>query len=161
MATTQVFTVSQADTSSEVCVESLDSVCDVLTGCVCCVCCVCNKCLCVLQTYAVQSHYGIPHSEVRLLHDEQHGRLFRLFLSAHLMELLSPLCQLAKLHQFSMQQQGLAPISQSAAQVLPGTHTHKHTCVDVNHVFHLCNCNTKELLLSINQSISNQSLPLS
>ncbi|XP_041807816.1 poly(rC)-binding protein 4 [Chelmon rostratus] len=42
------------------------------------------------QTYAVQSHYGIPHSE------------------------------LAKLHQLSMQQQGLAPISQSAAQVLPG-----------------------------------------
>ncbi|XP_028285292.1 poly(rC)-binding protein 4 isoform X2 [Parambassis ranga] len=42
------------------------------------------------QTYAVQSHYGIPHSE------------------------------LAKLHQLSMQQQGLAPISHSAAQVLPG-----------------------------------------
>ncbi|KAM9361794.1 poly(rC)-binding protein 4 [Symphorus nematophorus] len=42
------------------------------------------------QTYAVQSHYGIPHSE------------------------------LAKLHQLSMQQQGLAPISQSATQVLPG-----------------------------------------
>ncbi|XP_040015427.1 poly(rC)-binding protein 4 [Xiphias gladius] len=42
------------------------------------------------QTYAVQSHYGIPHSE------------------------------LAKLHQLSMQQQGLAPISQSASQVLPG-----------------------------------------
>ncbi|XP_069371327.1 poly(rC)-binding protein 4 isoform X2 [Paralichthys olivaceus] len=42
------------------------------------------------QTYAVQSHYGIPHSE------------------------------LAKLHQLSMQQQGLSPISQSAAQVLPG-----------------------------------------
>uniref|UniRef100_A0A3Q4GRH7 Poly(rC) binding protein 4 n=1 Tax=Neolamprologus brichardi TaxID=32507 RepID=A0A3Q4GRH7_NEOBR len=41
-------------------------------------------------TYAVQSHYGIPHSE------------------------------LAKLHQLSMQQQGLAPISQSATQVLPG-----------------------------------------
>ncbi|KAF1392319.1 hypothetical protein PFLUV_G00051560 [Perca fluviatilis] len=42
------------------------------------------------QTYAVQSHYGIPHSE------------------------------LAKLHQLSMQQQGLAPISQSATQVLSG-----------------------------------------
>ncbi|XP_070758230.1 poly(rC)-binding protein 4 [Enoplosus armatus] len=42
------------------------------------------------QTYAVQSHYGIPHSE------------------------------LAKLHQLSMQQQGLAPMSQSATQVLPG-----------------------------------------
>lgn len=42
------------------------------------------------QTYAVQSHYGIPHSE------------------------------LAKLHQLSMQQQGLAPISQSATQILPG-----------------------------------------
>ncbi|KAK2861538.1 hypothetical protein Q5P01_001071 [Channa striata] len=42
------------------------------------------------QTYAVQSHYGIPHSE------------------------------LAKLHQLSLQQQGLAPLSQSAAQVLPG-----------------------------------------
>ncbi|XP_029283532.1 poly(rC)-binding protein 4-like isoform X1 [Cottoperca gobio] len=42
------------------------------------------------QTYAVQSHYGIPHSE------------------------------LAKLHQLSMQQQGLAPISQSATQLLPG-----------------------------------------
>ncbi|GLD67227.1 poly(rC)-binding protein 4, partial [Lates japonicus] len=42
------------------------------------------------QSYAVQSHYGIPHSE------------------------------LAKLHQLSMQQQGLAPISQSATQVLPG-----------------------------------------
>ncbi|XP_040889701.1 poly(rC)-binding protein 4 isoform X1 [Toxotes jaculatrix] len=42
------------------------------------------------QTYAVQSHYGIPHSE------------------------------LAKLQQLSMQQQGLAPISQSATQVLPG-----------------------------------------
>ncbi|KAM4612969.1 poly(rC)-binding protein 4 [Polymixia lowei] len=42
------------------------------------------------QTYAVQSQYGIPHSE------------------------------LAKLHQLSMQQQGLAPISQSATQVLPG-----------------------------------------
>ncbi|XP_030579701.1 poly(rC)-binding protein 4 [Archocentrus centrarchus] len=42
------------------------------------------------QTYAVQSHYGIPHSE------------------------------LAKLHQLSMQHQGLAPISQSATQVLPG-----------------------------------------
>ncbi|XP_054866579.1 poly(rC)-binding protein 2-like isoform X4 [Amphiprion ocellaris] len=42
------------------------------------------------QTYAVQSHYGIPHSE------------------------------LAKLHQLSMHQQGLAPISQSATQVLPG-----------------------------------------
>ncbi|XP_029985596.1 poly(rC)-binding protein 2-like [Sphaeramia orbicularis] len=42
------------------------------------------------QTYAVQSHYGIPHSE------------------------------LAKLHQLSMQQQGLAPISQSASQVLSG-----------------------------------------
>ncbi|XP_062266316.1 poly(rC)-binding protein 4 isoform X2 [Platichthys flesus] len=40
------------------------------------------------QTYAVQSHYGVPHSE------------------------------LAKLHQLSMQQQGLAPISQSAAQGL-------------------------------------------
>ncbi|XP_008296267.1 poly(rC)-binding protein 4-like [Stegastes partitus] len=44
----------------------------------------------LFQTYAVQSHYGIPHSE------------------------------LAKLHQLSMQQQGLAPISQSATQVLPG-----------------------------------------
>ncbi|XP_035858186.1 poly(rC)-binding protein 3-like isoform X4 [Sander lucioperca] len=43
------------------------------------------------QTYAVQSHYGIPHSE------------------------------LAKLHQLSMQQQGLAPISQSATQVLSET----------------------------------------
>ncbi|XP_028431903.1 poly(rC)-binding protein 4 [Perca flavescens] len=42
------------------------------------------------QTYAVQSHYGIPHSE------------------------------LAKLHQLSMQQQGLAPISQSATQILSG-----------------------------------------
>uniref|UniRef100_A0A8C4DVF0 Poly(rC) binding protein 4 n=1 Tax=Dicentrarchus labrax TaxID=13489 RepID=A0A8C4DVF0_DICLA len=42
------------------------------------------------QTYAVQSHYGIPHSE------------------------------LAKLHQLSMHQQGLAPINQSATQVLPG-----------------------------------------
>ncbi|XP_029907383.1 poly(rC)-binding protein 4 [Myripristis murdjan] len=42
------------------------------------------------QTYAVQSQYGIPHSE------------------------------LAKLHQLSMQQQGLAPISQSATPVLPG-----------------------------------------
>ncbi|XP_068450143.1 poly(rC)-binding protein 4 isoform X1 [Clinocottus analis] len=42
------------------------------------------------QTYALQSHYGIPHSE------------------------------LAKLHQLSMQQQGLAPISQSATQVLSG-----------------------------------------
>ncbi|KAM9859125.1 poly(rC)-binding protein 4 [Aulostomus maculatus] len=42
------------------------------------------------QTYAVQSHYGIPHSE------------------------------LAKLHQLSLQQQGLASISQSASQVLPG-----------------------------------------
>uniref|UniRef100_A0A3Q3K6P9 K Homology domain-containing protein n=1 Tax=Monopterus albus TaxID=43700 RepID=A0A3Q3K6P9_MONAL len=42
------------------------------------------------QTYAVQSHYGIPHSE------------------------------LAKLHQLSMQQQGLAPISQPATSVLPG-----------------------------------------
>nr|XP_046241186.1 poly(rC)-binding protein 4 isoform X2 [Scatophagus argus] len=42
------------------------------------------------QTYAVQSHYGVPPSEV------------------------------AKLHQLSMQQQGLAPISQSAASVLPG-----------------------------------------
>ncbi|XP_068578162.1 poly(rC)-binding protein 4 isoform X4 [Cebidichthys violaceus] len=42
------------------------------------------------QTYAVQSHYGIPHSE------------------------------LAKLHQLSMQQQGLAPMNQSATQVLSG-----------------------------------------
>ncbi|CAL8337684.1 unnamed protein product [Merluccius merluccius] len=42
------------------------------------------------QTYAVQSQYGIPHSE------------------------------LAKLHQLSMQQQVLAPISQSATQVLSG-----------------------------------------
>ncbi|XP_060926173.1 poly(rC)-binding protein 4 [Limanda limanda] len=42
------------------------------------------------QTYAVQSHYGVPHSE------------------------------LVKLQQLSMQQQGHAPISQSAAQVLPG-----------------------------------------
>uniref|UniRef100_UPI0037E7030E poly(rC)-binding protein 4-like n=1 Tax=Semicossyphus pulcher TaxID=241346 RepID=UPI0037E7030E len=43
------------------------------------------------QTFAVQSHYGhIPHSE------------------------------LAKLHQLSLQQQGLTSISQSAAQVLPG-----------------------------------------
>ncbi|XP_068171289.1 poly(rC)-binding protein 3-like isoform X2 [Antennarius striatus] len=42
------------------------------------------------QTYAIQSHYGIPHAE------------------------------LAKLHQLSMQQQGLTPISQSAAQVLSG-----------------------------------------
>ncbi|XP_062266320.1 poly(rC)-binding protein 4 isoform X3 [Platichthys flesus] len=41
-----------------------------------------------IKTYAVQSHYGVPHSE------------------------------LAKLHQLSMQQQGLAPISQSAAQGL-------------------------------------------
>uniref|UniRef100_A0A3Q3LLE8 Poly(rC) binding protein 4 n=1 Tax=Mastacembelus armatus TaxID=205130 RepID=A0A3Q3LLE8_9TELE len=43
------------------------------------------------QTYAVQSHYGIPHSE------------------------------LAKLHQLSMQQQGLAQLSQSATSVLQGT----------------------------------------
>ncbi|XP_069025621.1 poly(rC)-binding protein 4-like isoform X1 [Embiotoca jacksoni] len=43
------------------------------------------------QTYAVQSHYGIPHSE------------------------------LAKLHQLSMHQQGLTPINQSATQVLPGS----------------------------------------
>ncbi|XP_075952447.1 poly(rC)-binding protein 4 [Anarhichas minor] len=42
------------------------------------------------QTYAVQSHYGIPHSE------------------------------LAKLHQLSMHQQGLASMSQSATQVLSG-----------------------------------------
>ncbi|KAM6928373.1 poly(rC)-binding protein 4-like [Xenentodon cancila] len=42
------------------------------------------------QTYAIQSHYGIPHSEM------------------------------AKLHQLSMQQQGLNAISQSAAPVLPG-----------------------------------------
>ncbi|XP_077948754.1 poly(rC)-binding protein 4 isoform X1 [Gasterosteus aculeatus] len=42
------------------------------------------------QTYAIQSHYGIPHSE------------------------------LAKLHQLSMQQQGLAPMNQSATQVLSG-----------------------------------------
>lgn len=42
------------------------------------------------QTYALQSHYGIPHTE------------------------------LAKLHQLSMQQQGLAPISQTATQVLSG-----------------------------------------
>ncbi|XP_068598165.1 poly(rC)-binding protein 4 [Brachionichthys hirsutus] len=42
------------------------------------------------QTYAVHSHYGIPHSE------------------------------LTKLHQLSMQQQGLAAISQSAVQLLPG-----------------------------------------
>nr|XP_043879534.1 poly(rC)-binding protein 2-like isoform X3 [Solea senegalensis] len=42
------------------------------------------------QTYAVQSHYSIPHAE------------------------------LAKLHQFSLQQQGLTPISQSASQVLSG-----------------------------------------
>ncbi|KAL3966320.1 hypothetical protein ACER0C_019909 [Sarotherodon galilaeus] len=49
------------------------------------------------QTYAVQSHYGIPHSE------------------------------LAKLHQLSMQQQGLAPISQSATQVLPGVEANSQT----------------------------------
>ncbi|XP_047438444.1 poly(rC)-binding protein 4-like isoform X2 [Mugil cephalus] len=42
------------------------------------------------QTYAVQGHYGIPHTE------------------------------LAKLHQLSMQQQGLTPINQTATQVLPG-----------------------------------------
>uniref|UniRef100_A0A3B5AWD8 Poly(rC)-binding protein 4-like n=1 Tax=Stegastes partitus TaxID=144197 RepID=A0A3B5AWD8_9TELE len=49
----------------------------------------------LFQTYAVQSHYGIPHSEVT--------------------SDFTP-----KLHQLSMQQQGLAPISQSATQVLPG-----------------------------------------
>ncbi|XP_076003486.1 poly(rC)-binding protein 4 [Genypterus blacodes] len=49
------------------------------------------------QTYAVQSHYGIPHSE------------------------------LAKLHQLSMQQQGLAPISQSAATVLSGVDANSQT----------------------------------
>ncbi|KAM4587407.1 poly(rC)-binding protein 4-like [Odontesthes bonariensis] len=50
------------------------------------------------QTYAVQSHYGIPHSE------------------------------LAKLHQLSMHQQGLAPLSQSATQVLPaGMETNSQT----------------------------------
>ncbi|XP_044204237.1 poly(rC)-binding protein 4-like isoform X2 [Thunnus albacares] len=49
------------------------------------------------QTYAVQSHYGIPHSE------------------------------LAKLHQLSLQQQGLAPISQSATQVLPGVEANSQT----------------------------------
>ncbi|XP_063767040.1 poly(rC)-binding protein 2-like isoform X2 [Eleginops maclovinus] len=49
------------------------------------------------QTYAVQSHYGIPHSE------------------------------LAKLHQLSMQQQSLAAISQSAAQILPGVDTNSQT----------------------------------
>ncbi|XP_055016702.1 poly(rC)-binding protein 4 isoform X1 [Boleophthalmus pectinirostris] len=42
------------------------------------------------QTYALQSHYGIPHTE------------------------------LAKLHQLSMQQQGLGHISQAATQVLSG-----------------------------------------
>ncbi|KAM3878506.1 poly(rC)-binding protein 4 [Diretmus argenteus] len=42
------------------------------------------------QTYAVQGQYGIPHSE------------------------------LAKLHQLSMQQQCLAPITQSATPVMPG-----------------------------------------
>uniref|UniRef100_A0A8D0D5W0 Poly(rC) binding protein 4 n=1 Tax=Sander lucioperca TaxID=283035 RepID=A0A8D0D5W0_SANLU len=49
------------------------------------------------QTYAVQSHYGIPHSE------------------------------LAKLHQLSMQQQGLAPISQSATQVLSAVDANSQT----------------------------------
>ncbi|XP_034007569.1 poly(rC)-binding protein 4-like [Trematomus bernacchii] len=49
------------------------------------------------QTYAVQSHYGIPHSE------------------------------LAKLHQLSMQQQSLAAISQSAAQILPGVESNSQT----------------------------------
>ncbi|CAK6983885.1 poly(rC)-binding protein 2%2C partial, partial [Scomber scombrus] len=46
---------------------------------------------------AVQSHYGIPHSE------------------------------LAKLHQLSLQQQGLAPINQSATQHLPGVDANSQT----------------------------------
>uniref|UniRef100_A0A3B3V159 Poly(rC) binding protein 4 n=1 Tax=Poecilia latipinna TaxID=48699 RepID=A0A3B3V159_9TELE len=49
------------------------------------------------QTYAVQSHYGIPHSE------------------------------LVKLQQLSMQQQGLASISQ-AATVLPGRYRNSSVC---------------------------------
>ncbi|XP_037534943.1 poly(rC)-binding protein 4 isoform X1 [Nematolebias whitei] len=49
------------------------------------------------QAYAVQSHYGLPHSE------------------------------LAKLHQLSMQQQSLASISQSATQVLPGVEAASQT----------------------------------
>uniref|UniRef100_A0A8C6UMK8 Poly(rC) binding protein 4 n=1 Tax=Neogobius melanostomus TaxID=47308 RepID=A0A8C6UMK8_9GOBI len=49
------------------------------------------------QTYALQSHYGIPHTE------------------------------LAKLHQLSMQQQGLGPISQAATQVLSGVEASSQT----------------------------------
>ncbi|KAM6981127.1 poly(rC)-binding protein 4 [Aplochiton taeniatus] len=49
------------------------------------------------QTYAVQNQYGIPHSE------------------------------LAKLHQLSMQQQGLASMAQSAASVMPGVDANSQT----------------------------------
>ncbi|XP_014901993.1 poly(rC)-binding protein 4-like isoform X1 [Poecilia latipinna] len=66
------------------------------------------------QTYAVQSHYGIPHSEVKPVS----GSDSRSAPSSH--GFCSPFVrQLVKLQQLSMQQQGLASISQ-AATVLPG-----------------------------------------
>jgi len=91
--------------------------------------------LSLFQTYAVQSHYGIPHSEVKavssVLMMPSYSILLQLLICfsfitqwsfCRLFLTLSPsVCQLAKLHQLSMHQQGLAPISQSATQVLPGT----------------------------------------
>uniref|UniRef100_A0A8D3DR61 Poly(rC) binding protein 4 n=1 Tax=Scophthalmus maximus TaxID=52904 RepID=A0A8D3DR61_SCOMX len=83
------------------------------------------------QTYAVQSHYGIPHSEVRrnktdivlirvIFSHVTSPAFIRRLIILTLVLVSRFLSQLAKLHQLSMQQQGLAPISQSATQVLSG-----------------------------------------